>query len=169
MGGGGMGGMGGGMGGMGGGMRSVPPTGLPHATLKPGQTRQPADPAGQPDRPRTPTTDRRRHARQGREAPDRRHLASRPATPGSQTALKRLADDKAPETVAQLVMWNVASALDWDAIAELSKELGQRPRADAWPASFVDQLDNLPEGETGSLLYEITRRRATTATPWPPS
>ena len=33
--GGGMGGMGGGMGGMGGGMRSVPPTSLPFAELKP--------------------------------------------------------------------------------------------------------------------------------------
>ena len=40
MGGGMMGGMGGGMmGGMGGGMRSVPPTDLPSALLKPGQTR----------------------------------------------------------------------------------------------------------------------------------
>ena len=37
--GGGMGGMGGGMGGMGGGMRSVPPSSLPFANLKPGQTR----------------------------------------------------------------------------------------------------------------------------------
>ena len=41
--------------------------------------------------------------------------------PAVQKALKRLAADKAPETVATLVMWNVSGGMDWDEIAGPSK------------------------------------------------
>ena len=73
-----------------------------------------------------------------------------------QKALKRLAADKAPETVAQLVMWRVAGEARLGRIAEMSRKWSQRPRVDPGP-DFVDQLDTLPEGESGALLCEITR------------
>ena len=37
-------------------------------------------------------------------------------------ALKRLAAEKAPAAVAQLVMWRLAAGLDWESIAGLSKK-----------------------------------------------
>ena len=93
--GGGMGGMGGGMGGMGGGMRSVPPTGLPFADLKPGQTRNlptrlvssRADPSA---RPASSLPAKGEQLQLG-------DIAQVNDDPRVQKALKRLAAEKAPE------------------------------------------------------------------------
>jgi len=41
--------------------------------------------------------------------------------PRAQAAMRRLAEDKAPTNVAQLVMWRVADGLEWDAISRLSQ------------------------------------------------
>ncbi|WP_406696570.1 hypothetical protein V5E97_36860 [Singulisphaera sp. Ch08] len=155
--GGGMGGMGGGMGGMGGGMRSVPPTGLPFATLNPKQTRH------------LPTR------LVGLSEPDAEQPVIMPAKGEKlrlgdisqltedtriQKALKRLAEDKAPQTLAQLVMWKVGSGKDWKAIEELA-----RPWSNAHELTlartFVDRLGAPSSDETGVLLYEIESKDAT--------
>ena len=113
-----MGGMGGMGGMMGGGMRSVPPTGLPFADLRPGQTRSlptrmvslsPPDPQGGV---RFPTEG---------EAFRIADVGEVNASERVQKALRRLAAEKAATQVAQLVMWNVAVGLDWETIAGLSQ------------------------------------------------
>src|SRR5947208_8638620 len=118
--GGGMGGMGGGMGGVGGGgMMSVPPTSLPFAELKAGQTRN------------LPT----RLVSLSQPDPDSETGVSFPAQGEKlqvgdvsqingdqrvQKALKRLAAGKAPATVSQLVMWKLTSGKEWADIEQLS-------------------------------------------------
>ena len=68
-----------------------------------------------------------------------------------QKALKRLAADKAPTSVSQLVMWRVAGGLEWDTIAQLSEKWANRYEL-TLAQDFVDRLDTLPEGETGRAL-----------------
>ncbi|GAC1469159.1 MAG: hypothetical protein NVSMB9_12640 [Isosphaeraceae bacterium] len=157
MGGGGMGGMGGGgMGGMGGGggFRSVPPTSLPFTTLKPNQTQDlptrlasltapdPNDPASGVALPEKGEPLRISDIRD--QTKDLRVLE----------ALTRLAKDKAPESIATMVMWNVASGLDWNVIAEKSQGWANAYEL-TLARSFVAQLGNLPKDDTGLLLYEI--------------
>jgi hypothetical protein len=73
-----------------------------------------------------------------------------------QKALKRLAADKAPQTVAQLVMWNVSAGLDWNSIGTMSKGWANAQEL-SLARSFVAQLDKLSENaETGVLLCEIS-------------
>ena len=43
-----------------------------------------------------------------------------------QKALRRLAADKAPTSLSQLVMWNLAAGLDWNTIAQLSQGWSNR-------------------------------------------
>src|SRR5262249_14223877 len=69
-------------------------------------------------------------------------------------ALTRLAADKAPQTVAQLVMWRVASGLEWDAISDLSKTWANAQEL-TLARQFVDNLDDLKAGESGRLLLEV--------------
>jgi hypothetical protein len=71
-----------------------------------------------------------------------------------QKALKRLAADKAPSTVSQLVMWRVAAQLDWEAIARMSRGWSNAPEL-SLARDFVAKLDTLPEGDSGSLLCEV--------------
>jgi hypothetical protein len=161
MGGGMMGGMGGGMGGgmMGGGMRSVPPTGLPFATLKSGQTRHlptrlvslspptPGRPVAMPEKG------------EKLEIGDVSQLTGDAQV---QKALKRLAADKAPPTVSQLVMWRVGSKLDWETIATMSKSWSNANEL-SLARQLVDKLDALPEGDIGSLLCEVRGADASNA------
>ncbi|MGP0064814.1 MAG: hypothetical protein ACLQGP_14600 [Isosphaeraceae bacterium] len=150
--GGGMGGMGGGMGGMGGGMRSVPPTDLPSAELKPRETR------------RLPTR------LVSLSSPDPQNGLSLPEQgerleiigdvgrinedPRVQKALKRLAADKAPTTVSQLVMWRLAAGLDWDSIDRLSKRWSNAYEM-TLAEDFVEHLNGLPDGETGRVFFQV--------------
>src|SRR5262249_11946533 len=153
MGGMGMGGMGGGMGGMmGGGMRSVPPTDLPFAELKPKQTRHlptrlvslsSPDPQGCLALPE-----------KGEKLRIVGDIADVNNDPLVQKALKRLAKDKAPTTISQLVMWRLAAGLDWDAIAQLSEKWAN-PFEMTLAQDFVRRLSALPEGESGRLLFQI--------------
>jgi len=152
MGGMGMGGMGGGMGGMGGGMRSVPPTDLPSANLNPGQTRH--LPTGLVS---ISTPD----AQSGLSLPEKGEplqilgdVSGVVSDPKVQKALKRLAADKAPATISQMVMWRLASGLDWDLIGQLSEKWANRYEM-TLAKDFVDRLDVLPEGETGRLLFSV--------------
>jgi len=159
MGGGMMGGMGGGMGGRGGGgggFRSVPPTSLLFATLKPGQTRHLPTPLvglSEPD-PEKPVMmpskgEKLRIGEIGQLTRDER----------VGKALKRLAVDKAPQTISQLVMWRVGSNLDWDTIAEMSRQWAN-PQELSLAHHFVDKLDSLPDAETGSFLCEFKASNA---------
>jgi hypothetical protein len=156
---GGMGGMGGGMGGMmggmGGGMRSIPPTGLPEATLKPRQTRHlptaivnlaaPDDLAG------SILPGEGERLRIG-------DISQLTGDSRTKAAMKRLALDKAPQTTAQLVMWNVGGGLNWDTIAKRSQ-----PWANAYELTlarqFVAQLDaskgSPPPAETGVIYWDV--------------
>ena len=118
--GGGMGGMGGGMGGMGGGgFRSIPPTDLPHANLAPGQTRSLRTAAISLS---PPVAGRAVLPTQGEplQIGDISQL-ERGADPAVQKALRQLAIDKAPATIAQLVMWRLLYDADWEVITELSR------------------------------------------------
>jgi len=154
-----MGGMGG-MGGMrGGGMRSVPPTSLPFANLKSGQTRNlptrlvalsepnPEKPVVMPEKG---------------EKLEIGDIGQVSADARVQKALKRLAADKAPPTVAQLVMWSVASKLDWETIARMSKSWANAHEL-SLARAFVEKLDRLPEGDSGALLVEINAADAALA------
>jgi hypothetical protein len=148
--GGGMGGMGGGMGG---GMRSVPPTLLPSALINPNQTRHlptrlvsisPPDPE------------------QGLRLPEKDEplrivgdIAQVNDNALVQKALRRLAADKAPTSLSQLVMWNVAAGLDWNTIAQLSQGWSNRHEL-TLAKDFVDRLETLPVGETGRVFFEVT-------------
>ena len=160
MGGGGMGGgmggggMGGGMGGggMGGGFRSVPPTLLPSADLNPGQTREMATrlvaiSSNDPNQPLVaPAKD---------EPLKISDIGQVSKDPKVAKALRRLAADKAPNSLAQLVMWNVSGGLSWDSIATLSADWSN-PHELVLAKRFVESLDRLGDGETGELRYEIT-------------
>ena len=74
--------------------------------------------------------------------------------PRVQKALKRLATAKAPTSLSQLVMWRVATDLDWNTIAQLSQTWANRHEL-TLAQDFVDHLDDLTEGETGRLLFEV--------------
>jgi hypothetical protein len=148
--------MGGGMGGMGCGFMSVPPTGTPYTTLKAGQTRhlptrlvaltqpQANDPLAAPQK--------------GEELQigDIGQLTDDAKV---QAALKRLAKDKAPQTVSQLVMWRVAGGLEWATIANLSKGWANAHEL-TLAQQFVEQLDGLAEGESGTMLYDVRASNA---------
>jgi hypothetical protein len=150
--GGGMGGMGGGMGGMGGGMRSVPPTDLPSAELKPKETRRlptrlvsisSPDPQAGLSLPE-----------QGERLEIVGDVSRINPDPRVQKALRRLAADKAPTTVSQLVMWRLAAGLDWETIAQLSDQWANLFEL-TLARDFVDHLDALTDGETGRMLFQV--------------
>jgi hypothetical protein len=159
MGGMGMGGMGGGMGGMmGGGMRSVPPSDLPFAELKPRQTRH---------LPTNLVNLSAPDAQGGLALPEKGErlrivgdIARVNDDPLVQKALKRLAAHTAPTTVSQLVMWRLSGGLDWDAIAQLSEKWANRYEM-TLAQDFVRRLSSLPEGESGRLLFQIEGTDAT--------
>ncbi len=150
--GGGMGGMGGGMGGMGGGMRSVPPTSLPFTNLAPGQTR---------NLPTRLVSISSLNLEAGLMLPQEGEklqilgdISQVNNNPRVQKALRRLATAKAPTSLSQLVMWRVATDLDWNTIAQLSQTWANRHEL-TLAQDFVDHLDDLTEGETGRLLFEV--------------
>ena len=152
MGGGMMGGMGGGMGGMGGGMRSVPATDLPSAILEPSQTRH------LPTRLVSLTTPDPRAGFSLPEKGERLQIVGDVTmvneNPQVQKALKRLAAEKAPTSLSQLVMWRLAGGLDWDTIAQLSEKWANDYEL-TLAKDFVEHLDGLTEGETGRLLIQL--------------
>jgi len=136
----------------GGGFRSVPPTSLPYATLKPEQTRNLPTRVvslSQPDPDKPVALPLKGEKLQIGE------ISQVTGDARVQKALKRLAADKAPTTVSQLIMWRVSAKLEWDAIAELSKKWAN-PSELSLARDFVEKLDKLPEGESGALLCEIT-------------
>jgi hypothetical protein len=154
MGGGGMGGMGGGMGG--GGMRSVAPTELPSAVLNRGQTRHlptrlvsvnSPDPESGLSLPE-----------KGEELRIVGDIARVSDDPKIQKALRRLAADKAPTAMSQLVMWRLAG-LDWETIERISDKWASASER-TLAKDFVARLDKLPEGDTGRVLFQLEAAEA---------
>jgi hypothetical protein len=147
----GMGGLGG-MGGMGGSFRSVPPTSLPFANLKSGQTRNLPTrlvSLSEPD-PEQPVAlpakgEKLKIGDISQVTKDER----------VQKAWKRLAEDKAPLTVAQVVLWRVKDGLGWDEIGRMAKDFVNTYEL-TLARHFIEQLDNLPAGDTGALLFEVS-------------
>jgi hypothetical protein len=166
-----MGGMGGGMGMMGGMMgggmrsapprllRSVPPTTLPFAQIQPGQTRslptRLVSLNGPNDASRVALPEKGEPLQIG----DVSQLTNKSRI---QAALRQLAAEKAPETVAQLVMWNVAAGLDWSAITQLAIGQGKWANAQelALAKAFVKRLDTKaeasPSNDSGRLYWEVS-------------
>jgi hypothetical protein len=159
---GGMGGMGGGMMGGGMGMMSVPPTGQPYSPIDPGQTNLlntrsvsliGPDEEGKAIMPLEGDT---------LKLVD---ISETPCDARAQAAFRRLAEDKAPTVVTQLVLWNVTQNLDWNTIAVLSKEWANSYEI-AMAREFVARLDksngnfprdeklNIPD-ETGFLYFDV--------------
>ena len=78
-----------------------------------------------------------------------------------QKALRRLAAEKAPESITQMVMWHVAQGLDWDAVAQLAERRGKNYEYELTLAQdFVERLATLPDDETGVLLFQIDAKGA---------
>ena len=151
--GGGMGGMGGGMmGGMGGGFRSVPPTGAPFAVLGPNQTRSLATRLVSLNPPTADGTVAMPAAGEKLSLGDVGQLASDPKVT---SAVRRLAEAKAPSTTSQLVLWNVSAGLDWEAIARLSRGWAD-PRDVDLARQFVDNLGTSTKEDAGRLYVDVS-------------
>ena len=155
--GGGMGGMGGGMGGMGGGMRSVPPSDLAFAELKPKQTRE---------LPTSIVSLSNPDIDAGLILPAKGEklrilgdIARVNEDPQVQKALKRLSRGLAPASVSQLVMWRLAGRLDWETISQLSQGWSN-PYEMVLAKDFVNRLSLIPEGESGRILFEVVGTEA---------
>jgi hypothetical protein len=159
MGGMGMGGMGmGGMGGMGGGMmggmggfRSVPPTGAPFAVIRPGETRKLATRVvnlGGPNEMGKVAL-----PAQG-EKLTLGDLSQLNPDPRAASAMRRLAEEKAPTVITQLVAWNVGSGLDWNTIANLSRGTAN-PYELSLAKQFVAHLDAQAKDDSGRIYVEV--------------
>jgi len=138
---------------MGGGFRSVPPTDLPNAVLEPGKTR------GLSTRVVSlsgPNEDEAVVFPEKGEKLEIGDVSQLDANPRVQAALRRLAKDKAPENVSQLVLWAVAG-MSWDEIARLSKGWANAQEL-VLARDLVSKIDALPASETGRLLIEIAAR-----------
>ena len=138
LGGGGLGGGALGGGGFGGGFRSVAPAAPASALVKPGQTRRLA----------TPLVSLSGPSAEGDLAMPRRgeplavlDIDALPKSkPPTRTAVKRLAQEQAPQTVAQLVLWNVRTGVDWPRLEPLARRWAN-PGEFALARHFVTELD----------------------------
>jgi len=96
---------------MGGGFRSIPPTGLPEALVKPGETRRlptnvvSLDPPADGQRLSVPAEGEKLRIGDVKNSRADGRVAE---------ALRRLAVEKAPKTVSQLVIWKLLTDSDWD-------------------------------------------------------
>jgi hypothetical protein len=79
--------------------------------------------------------------------------------PRIQIALRRLAAEKAPETVSQLVLWRLSAGLDWATIGRLSQKWAN-PQELALAKQFVTSLDAKGQADqvtdSGRLYWEVT-------------
>jgi hypothetical protein len=137
----------------------VPPTGLPFADLRPGQTRNLPTRLVSLNPPDPQSGVRLPEKGEALAIGDIREVNSSSRV---QKALTRLQAEKAATTVSQLVMWNVASGLEWPTIAELSRDWANRYEL-ALARDFVDRLDGdaVAEGDSGQILFEIVGKDPT--------
>jgi hypothetical protein len=157
IGGGGFGGGGFGGGGGGGGFRSIPPAGAASALVRPGQTRE------LPTRLVSlsgPAAGSGVVMPQKGEALEIRDIETiEGINPQLQKVVKRLAEEKAPETVAQLVLWHLGYAIDWPTLERFSRPWANRSEV-ALARQFVDRQGGLESSdqvaEPGTLFYDLS-------------
>jgi len=148
--------MGGGMGGMGGmgGFRSVPTAIGASATLRPDQSRELPTALVSLNGPSDDNQVNLPARGEPLELGDASTLINNPSV---LVALKHLAEERAPMTVAQLVMWRLGG-LDWSTIARLSKRWSNASEL-ALARSFVDRLakaqGELPVAESARIYWDI--------------
>jgi hypothetical protein len=87
------------------------------------------------------------------------------ANPLIAAALRRLSAEKAPQTVAQLVMWNLVGGLDWKQIGRLSRRWSNANEL-ALAREFVARLHRengeiKAFDESGQLFFEIVEPKET--------
>ena len=72
-----------------------------------------------------------------------------------QKAIRRLATQKVPTSVSQLVMWRLTTGMEWNAMAQVAE--WATPYELTLARDFVDHLDELQDqaGETGTLVFQI--------------
>jgi hypothetical protein len=139
--------------GMGGGFRSVPPTDLPNATLAPGQSRDLGTRVVSLNAP-GPNGEIASPAKG--EKLELGDVSQLDANPRTQEALRRLARDKAPESVAQLALWG-AAGMSWDEVARASRGWAN-PHEVALARQMARDLDAKSSSDAGRLLIEVTAR-----------
>jgi hypothetical protein len=147
-------GAGAGGGGFGGGFRSVPPAGAASAVLRPGQTR--ALPTrlvslSSPAAGAAPAMPGRGEPLEIRDV-DRLEEVE----PRIRNLLKTLAAEKAPEAVAQLVLWHLGHGTDWPALVRHSRAWANSGEV-ALARQFVERQTgpDRPAG-AGTLFYELS-------------
>jgi hypothetical protein len=155
--GGGLGGGGFGGGGFGGGFRSVPPAGLASALVRPGQTRKLPTRLVRLSEP--PTGSGLVLPQEGEVLQIRDIDAIEGISPRLRDVVKRLAERKAPETVAQLVLWHLGYGIDWPTLEDLSRPWANRNEL-ALAQQFVDRREGAEASgrvdEPGTISYEVS-------------
>ena len=75
--------------------------------------------------------------------------------------MRRLAEEKAPTVITQLVLWNVGSGLDWGTIAGLAKD-SANPYELSLARQFVANLDkaSTSKDDSGRIYVDVRRRLA---------
>ncbi len=139
---------------MGGGFRSVPPTGLPMASLQPGQTRK--LPTGLVSL-NGPTPEGLVNLPGKGEALQLGEIGDLTRNEPIQKALRLLTAEKAPASVTQLVLWRVGAGLDWTTIGRASRRWANSSEI-ALAQQFVATLnDRDPKNpaETGRLYVDV--------------
>jgi hypothetical protein len=80
-------------------------------------------------------------------------------SPRLQGAVKRLAEERAPETVAQLVLWHLGHGIDWPTLAQLSRPWANSSEV-ALARQFVDRQGEAESAgrvtDTGTLFHNVS-------------
>ena len=86
-------------------------------------------------------------------------MRSRGSARGFANVVKRLAEEKAPETVSQLVLWHLGYGIDWPTLEHLSSSWANRSEL-ALAKQFVDRQEGTEAadrvGEPGTIFYEVS-------------
>jgi hypothetical protein len=138
------------------GFRSVPVTGLPNLTLDARQRRT------MPTRLVSLSGPNARGEALHPGKGERLHIGDigdRTQDRRVQIALRRLAERKAPPSLAQLVMWHVADGLDWTRVAQVSRGWANRYEL-TLARRLGESLDEsgdggLPKGESAPLFWAL--------------
>ncbi len=80
-------------------------------------------------------------------------------SPRLRDVVKRLAEEKAPETVSQLVLWHLGYGIDWPTLESLSQGWANRSEL-ALAKQFVDGRTGTEAAgrvrEPGTIFYEVS-------------
>ena len=80
-------------------------------------------------------------------------------SPRIREVVERLAAEKAPETVSQLVLWHLGYGIDWPTLEDLSRSWANRGEL-ALAKQFVDRRSGAEAaggiGDPGTIFYEVS-------------